>query len=70
MASLVQVSMMGCSRLSNSVMSNWVSSSSFWVCCSIARAMAAVTCSYIEKTLIKMLLTIFPFLLSLSVTGA
>lgn len=49
MASLVHVSMMGCSRLSNSVISNWVSSNSFWVCCSIARAMAAVTCSYIEK---------------------
>lgn len=48
MASLVQVSMMGCSRLSNSVMSNCVSSRSFWVCCSIAKAMAAVTCSYIE----------------------
>lgn len=46
MASLVQVSMMGCSRLSNSVMSNWVSTNNFWVCCSIAKAMAAVTCSY------------------------
>lgn len=49
MASLVQVSMMGCSRLSNSVMSNWVSTNNFWVCCSIAKAMAAVTCSYMGK---------------------
>lgn len=49
MASLVQVSMMGCSRLSSSVMSSCVSSSSFWVCCSIARAIAALTCSYIER---------------------
>lgn len=51
MASLVQVSIMGWSKLSNSVMSNCVSSSSFWVCCSIAKVMAAVTCSYIGKAL-------------------
>lgn len=50
MASLVQVSMMGCSRLSNSEMSCWVSASSFWVCCSMARAMAAVTCSWNQTT--------------------
>lgn len=63
MASLVHVSMIGCNRLSNSVMSNWVSTSSFWVCCSIARAMAAVTCSYIEKK--KELENAIPFFFSL-----
>lgn len=46
MASLVHVSMMGCSRLSNSFMSNWVSSKSFCICCSTAWATAAVTCSW------------------------
>lgn len=46
MASLVHVSMMGCSRLSNSFMSNWVSSRSFCICCSTAWATAAVTCSW------------------------
>ncbi len=50
MASLVQVSMMGCSRLSNSVMSSCVSTSSFCICCSIAREMAAVNCSWNPKT--------------------
>ena len=45
MASLVQVSMMGCNRLSNSFMSSWVSSRSFCICCSTAWATAAVTCS-------------------------
>lgn len=46
MASLVHVSMMGCSRLSNSFMSSWVSSRSFCICCSTAWAKAAVTCSW------------------------
>ena len=46
MASLVQVSMMGCSRLSNSFMSSCVSSRSFCICCSSAWATAAVTCSW------------------------
>ena len=46
MASFVQVSMMGCSRLSNSLMSSCVSSSSFCICCSTACATAVVTCSW------------------------